>query len=49
MTSHLYGEIAQSGNGFVIIDLGAIGYNVNVQQPPLQELEVKWRHFISQK
>jgi len=41
MISHLYGEIAQCGEGFVIIDVGGIGYHVSVPQPTLQELEEK--------
>ena len=41
MISHLYGEIAQCGEGFVIIDVGGIGYHVNVPQPALQELKEK--------
>jgi len=38
MISHLHGEIAQCGEGFVVIDVGGIGYHVNVPQPALQEL-----------
>ena len=30
MISHLRGEIAQCGDGFVVIDVGGIGYHVNV-------------------
>jgi len=41
MISHLYGKIAQCGEGFVIIDVGGIGYHVNVPQPILQELKEK--------
>jgi len=41
MISHLYGEIAQCGEGFVIIDVGGIGYHVNVSRPVLQELTKK--------
>ena len=41
MISHLYGEIAQCGEGFVIIDVGGIGYHVTVPQPALQELKEK--------
>jgi Holliday junction DNA helicase RuvA len=41
MISHLYGEIAQCGEGFVIIDVGGIGYHVNVSLPALQELTKK--------
>ncbi len=41
MISHLYGEIAQCGEGFVIIDVGGIGYHVNVSRPALQELTKK--------
>lgn len=38
MISHIYGEIAQCGEGFVVIDVGGIGYQVNVTKPALQEL-----------
>ncbi|MBE0523921.1 MAG: Holliday junction branch migration protein RuvA [Methanosarcinales archaeon] len=41
MISHLFGEIAQCGEGFVIIDVGGIGYHVNVSRPALQELRKK--------
>lgn len=41
MISHLYGEIAQCSEGFVIIDVGGIGYHVNVSRPALQELTKK--------
>jgi len=41
MISHLFGEIAQCGESFVIIDVGGIGYHVNVPQPALQELKEK--------
>ncbi|HEX7628637.1 MAG TPA: Holliday junction branch migration protein RuvA [Candidatus Methanoperedens sp.] len=38
MISHVYGDIAQSGEGFVVIDVGGIGYQVNVTKPILNEL-----------
>ncbi|MFZ3383219.1 MAG: Holliday junction branch migration protein RuvA [Candidatus Methanoperedens sp.] len=38
MISHVYGDIAQSGDGFVVIDVGGIGYQVNVTKPILNEL-----------
>jgi Holliday junction DNA helicase RuvA len=38
MISHIYGEIAQCGETFVIIDVGGIGYQVNVTKPAVQEL-----------
>ncbi len=41
MISHIYGEIAQRGEGFVIIDVGGIGYQVNVTKPALLELNQK--------
>ena len=41
MFSHLDGEIAVCGEGFVIIDVGGIGYHVSVPQPALQELKEK--------
>ncbi len=41
MISHIYGEIAQRGEGYVIIDVGGIGYQVNVTKPALLELNQK--------
>ncbi|CAG0987933.1 Holliday junction ATP-dependent DNA helicase RuvA [Methanosarcinales archaeon] len=41
MISHVYGDIAQSGDGFVVIDVGGIGYQVNVTKPILNELTDK--------
>ncbi len=41
MISHICGEIAQRGEGFVIIDVGGIGYQVNVTKPALFELNQK--------
>jgi len=38
MISHIYGEIAHRGEGFVVIDVGGIGYQVNVTKPTMQEL-----------
>lgn len=38
MISHIYGEIAHRGEGFVILDVGGIGYQINVTQPALKEL-----------
>ena len=38
MISHISGEIAQIGEGFVVIDVRGIGYRINVTQPALQEL-----------
>ena len=38
MISHISGESAQIGDGFVVIDVGGIGYRINVTQPTLQEL-----------
>src|SRR3970282_2036128 len=38
MISHIYGEIAHRGEGFVVIDVGGIGYEVNVTKPTMQEL-----------
>ncbi len=38
MISHIYGEIAHRGEGFVVIDVGGVGYQVNVPQSTLQEL-----------
>ncbi|MCZ7357485.1 MAG: Holliday junction branch migration protein RuvA [Candidatus Methanoperedens sp.] len=41
MISHIYGEIAHVGGGFVVIDVGGMGYQVNVTKPVLQELATK--------
>jgi Holliday junction DNA helicase RuvA len=38
MISQISGEIAQRGDGFVVVDVGGIGYQVNVTQPTLSEL-----------
>jgi Holliday junction DNA helicase RuvA len=38
MISQISGEIAQKGDGFVVVDVGGIGYQVNVTQPTLSEL-----------
>jgi holliday junction DNA helicase RuvA len=38
MISHIYGEIAQCGEGFVVVDVGGIGYQVNVTKPIVYEL-----------
>ncbi len=41
MISHIYGEITHRGEGFVVIDVNGIGYQVNVTRPVLQELTKK--------
>lgn len=41
MISHIYGEIAHRGEGFVVIDVGGIGYQVNVTKPTLLEFANK--------
>lgn len=41
MISHIYGEIAHRGEGFVVLDVGGVGYQVNVTKPTLQELAGK--------
>ena len=41
MISHIHGEIAYCGEGFVIIDVNGFGYQINVTQPTLQELKDK--------
>ncbi|NJD54491.1 MAG: Holliday junction branch migration protein RuvA [Candidatus Methanoperedens sp.] len=41
MISHIYGDISQYGEGFVVIDVGGIGYQVNVTKPILHELTGK--------
>lgn len=38
MISHIYGEIAHRSESFVVVDVGGIGYQVNVTQPALAEL-----------
>ncbi len=38
MISQIYGEIAHKGVGFVVIDVGGVGYQVNVPQSTLKEL-----------
>lgn len=38
MISYIYGEIAHRGESFVVIDVGGIGYQINVTQPALKEL-----------
>ena len=38
MISHIYGDIAHLGESFVVIDVGGIGYQINVTQPALAEL-----------
>lgn len=38
MISHIYGDIAQCGETFVVIDVGGIGYQVNVTKPEALEL-----------
>lgn len=41
MISHIRGEIAHCGEDFVVIDVGGIGYYVNVTTPALQKLKNK--------
>ena len=43
MISHIYGEIAHRGDGFVVIDVNGVGYQVNLTRPALQELSGKDR------
>lgn len=43
MISHIYGEIAHRGEGFIVVDVGGIGYYINVTKPTLQELTDKNR------
>lgn len=38
MISHIYGEIERRGEGFIVIDIGGIGYQVNMTRPAIQEL-----------
>jgi len=39
MIAHLYGEVASTGDRWVVIDIGGVGYQVQVTQPTLQELK----------
>jgi holliday junction DNA helicase RuvA len=39
MIAHLYGELALTGDRWVVLDVGGIGYRVHVTQPALQELQ----------
>lgn len=41
MISHIYGEIERRGEGFIVIDVGGIGYQVNMTRPAIQELADK--------
>ncbi len=41
MISQITGEIAHRGDGFIVVDVGGIGYQVNVTKPVLQELADK--------
>ncbi len=41
MISHIYGEISHCGEGYVVIDVSGVGYQVNVTKPALQELKEK--------
>lgn len=41
MISHIYGEMVHRGEGFVVIDVGGIGYHINVTKTSLQELTNK--------
>ncbi len=41
MISHIYGDIVQCGETFVVIDVGGIGYQVNVTKPVALELSNK--------
>jgi Holliday junction DNA helicase RuvA len=41
MISHISGEIAQSGEGYVVIDVAGIGYHVNVPKSISQDLTGK--------
>jgi Holliday junction DNA helicase RuvA len=41
MISHIYGDIAQCGETFIVIDVGGIGYQVNVTKPEVLELSNK--------
>ncbi len=43
MISHIHGEIAHRGDGFVVIDVNGVGYQVNLTKPALQELSGKDR------
>lgn len=45
MISHIYGDIAYCGEGFVVIDVNGFGYQINVTQPTLQELR-DWKEKV---
>jgi Holliday junction DNA helicase RuvA len=38
MISHICGEISHVGDGYVVLDVGGIGYHINVPAPVLSEL-----------
>ncbi|WP_245618944.1 Holliday junction branch migration protein RuvA [Methanogenium cariaci] len=39
MIAHLSGELASTGDRWVVIDVGGIGYRVQVTQPALQSIQ----------
>jgi len=39
MIAHLSGELASTGDRWVVIDVGGVGYTVHVTQPTLQRLQ----------
>lgn len=41
MISHICGEITHYGEGYVVVDVGGVGYQVNVTKPALAELKEK--------
>ncbi len=41
MISHIFGKISHTGDGYVILDVGGIGYHINVPAPVLAELSNK--------
>ena len=38
MIAHLSGELASTGDRWVVIDIGGVGYRVQVTEPTLQDL-----------
>ncbi|NLM30166.1 MAG: Holliday junction branch migration protein RuvA, partial [Methanomicrobiales archaeon] len=38
MIDHLSGELASTGDRWVVIDIGGVGYRVQVTEPALQDL-----------
>ncbi len=39
MISHLHGEVTQTGEGFIVLDVGGVGYRVFMPVPDLHDLQ----------